>query len=45
MGVVIYRAKCLDCKHEWTSKTGSGTPNACPKSACRSKRITISPIG
>ncbi len=43
--VVIYRAKCLDCKHEWTSKAGYGTPNACPKSHCKSKRIQSSPIG
>jgi len=39
----IYRAKCKDCKHEWTSRKGSGTPDYCPK--CRSKKIVISPIG
>lgn len=40
---VIYRAKCLDCKHEWTSRRGAGTPDYCPQ--CRSKRISSSPIG
>ena len=40
---MIYRAKCLDCKHEWTSREGYGTPNYCPK--CRKTRITVNPIG
>jgi len=40
---MIYRAKCLDCKHEWTSREGFGTPNYCPK--CKKRRITVSPIG
>ena len=39
---IVYRAKCLECKYEWTSRAGSGTPNCCPK--CRSNRITISPL-
>lgn len=43
--VTIYRAKCLECKHEWTSRAGYGTPNCCPKPQCRSPRIQISPIG
>lgn len=43
MAPTIYRAKCLDCKHEWTSRTGYGTPDYCPK--CRSRWITTSPIG
>lgn len=42
-GYMIYRAKCLDCKHEWTSREGFGTPNYCPK--CKKRRITVSPIG
>lgn len=47
MSVIVYRAKCLEpkCKHEWTSRAGAGTPNACPKPSCRSKRIEIRPIG
>ncbi len=40
---VVYRAKCVDCKYEWTSKKGYGTPNRCPK--CNSQRISISPLG
>nr|WP_314468307.1 hypothetical protein [uncultured Campylobacter sp.] len=39
---IVYRAKCLECKYEWTSRAGSGIPNCCPK--CRSNRITISPL-
>jgi len=40
--VVIYRAKCMACRHEWTSRSGFGTPNYCPK--CRSKLISCSAI-
>jgi predicted Zn-ribbon and HTH transcriptional regulator len=36
--VIIYRAKCLDCKYEWTSRRGSGIPEYCPK--CRSRMLT-----
>jgi len=35
----IYRAKCLNCGHEWTSKSGYGIPKQCPKSTCKSDRI------
>ncbi len=41
-GIVIYRAKCLNCRHEWTSRAGFGTPDYCPK--CRSKLISCSAI-
>ena len=40
--IIVYRAKCLDCKYEWTSRAGSGTPNYCPK--CRSVKIALSPL-
>lgn len=36
---VIYRAGCQQCKHEWTSKVGYGTPDYCPK--CRSRMLNI----
>lgn len=39
---IKYRAACLDCKHEWTSREGFGVPNECPK--CRSKRFKSSPL-
>lgn len=38
----VYRAKCVDCKYEWTSRKGFGTPNACPK--CKSTIIKIDPM-
>lgn len=40
--IIVYRAKCLDCKYEWTSMAGSGTPNYYPK--CRSVKIALSPL-
>ncbi len=36
---VKYRANCQECKHEWTSKVGYGTPDYCPN--CRSRMLTI----
>ncbi len=39
---IVYRAKCLECKYEWTSKKGYGTPDYCPQ--CRSKKVTSSPM-
>lgn len=39
---VVYRCKCNDCKYEWTSRAGYGTPDYCPK--CRSVKIAISPM-
>lgn len=42
MSEVVYRAKCTDCKYEWTTRKGFGTPNQCPK--CRSVKISSKPI-
>jgi Zn finger protein HypA/HybF involved in hydrogenase expression len=39
---IRYICKCQDCKHQWTSRLGSGTPEECPK--CRSRRISMSPL-
>lgn len=39
---IVYRAKCSDCKYEWTSRAGYGMPTQCPQ--CRSKRISTRPL-
>ena len=41
--IPVYRAKCLDCKYEWTSRKGYGNPDYCPQ--CRSRKIKTSAIG
>ncbi|WP_257011021.1 hypothetical protein [Alysiella filiformis] len=37
-----YRAKCLDCKHQWTSQLRSDPPRSCPQ--CNSNKISSSPL-